>query len=290
MKNIPEIIKQFSTISLDQMDKVALLNRFDSKYVLPEDKLIEILEAVKDDYYILQIENSLIQEYRTTYFDTPDNCLYTKHHNGKLNRVKIRKREYINSGIGFLEIKKKNNKGKTSKLRLSTGNHEPRFNTEELLFLSKNINQGIHYCNSNLPAKNWNTFRRITLVNKDFSERCTIDINLTFFSEKEKVSCNKMAIVELKQGKLNLKTPLSSELKRNRIYSKGFSKYCIGRAFLEPDLKQNIFKAKMLQLKKNYNGNIVFYEACNQSLTLKKEEQKNGTINRYTNKRTAEAV
>jgi len=290
MKNITEIIKQFSTISLDQMDKVALLSRFDSKYQLPQDKLIEVLEAVKNDYYVLSIKENLIQEYRTTYFDTPDNRLYTRHHNGKLNRVKIRKREYVDSGITFLEIKKKNNKGKTRKVRLNTENQDSQFNTEEREFLSQNINQDANYSDFDLPAKNWNTFCRITLVNKDFSERCTLDINLTFSSEKEKVSFNNMAIVELKQGRLNMKTPLSSELKRHRVHSKGFSKYCIGRAFLEPDLKRNIFKAKMLQLKKSYNGNIVFSEINKKSLTLKKEEQKNGTINRYANKRAIEVV
>ncbi len=289
MENIRKIIQQFPTISLEQMDQVALLNRFDSKYELPVDKLCAVLEAVKNDYFILKINENLIQKYRTTYFDTPNNSFYISHHNGKLNRIKIRKREYVDSGIGFLEIKKKNNKGKTRKLRLKTYNYEHQLTNEELNFLRHNTDREIKLSNQSLSAKSRNIFQRITLVNKNLSERCTLDLNLNFYSEKEKVSINNMAIIELKQGTLNMKTPLSKELKRIRIYSKGFSKYCVGRAFLEPDLKRNIFKAKMLHLKKAYKENIVFSEINMESLT-KKEKQKDGTINRYVGQRTAQVV
>ncbi len=257
MKGISEILKQYEQISLRHMDAVSLLNRFDSKYQLPVSQLSTILEAIQTQYYVLQINGEVMQTYQTIYYDTTDDQLYLNHHNGKLNRLKIRKRQYVDSGLGFLELKQKNNKGKTSKLRYKLDEYKPGFSEKEWAFLDENTEMELPLNDKGLPVKCVNTFKRITMVNKDFSERCTIDIALTFYSESRKVTMGNMAVVELKQGELNMKTPLSDELKLNRVPKQGFSKYCMGRVFLEPELKQNLFKPKLLQLKKQYNGNIV---------------------------------
>lgn len=285
MNTVADIIKHFNTISLSEMNAVKLLNRFDSKYRLSVKQLLEVLEVVKNDYFIMSIKEEKLQTYKTTYFDTDDNSFYTKHHNGKLNRLKIRKREYVNSEIRFLEIKKKNNKGKTNKLRFQTENSQADFTLEELNFLNQNTAFDFHLSNFSLLGKNGNSFKRITLVNKDFTERCTIDLNLSFFSDKQKVEVDNMVIIELKQGKANMKSPLSKALKSKRIHKQGFSKYCIGRALLEPNLKLNLFKAKLLKLKKQYNGNIK-YEVIPKN-SFSKNRNNNGTVNRYNNKRTA---
>ncbi len=254
--NISNIIQNFASITLDQMDAVSLLNRYDSKYHLNIQELSLILEEIKNDYFILKVNNEAIQYYKTTYFDTSDDDLYLSHHNGKLCRYKIRKRNYVNSGIGFLEIKKKNNKGKTNKLRLPSNGNHISFNTQEQSFLASHTNLNLLASNGKLPAKSVNSFHRITLVNKNYNERCTIDINLCFSSATKELSIDNMAIVELKQGKLNMSSPLSRALKAKHIHQQGFSKYCIGRAFLEPSLKQNLFKPKLHQLKKQYAKHI----------------------------------
>ena len=44
------------------------------------------------------------------------------HQNKKLNRYKIRQREYLISDISFFEIKFKSNKGRTIKKRIKTKN------------------------------------------------------------------------------------------------------------------------------------------------------------------------
>ena len=43
---------------------------------------------------------------------------YNDHHNQRVNRHKIRFREYVDSGLIYLEVKCKTNKGKTVKKRL----------------------------------------------------------------------------------------------------------------------------------------------------------------------------
>ncbi len=266
--DISEIIQSFESITLDQMDAVSLLNRYDSKYHLRLTELTRILKNIQHDYFILNVNGESLQHYKTTYYDTCNDTLYLNHHNGKLNRCKIRKREYVGSGIEFLEIKNKNNKGKTNKLRLPVNSNHSGFSAEEILFLSANTNLNICPSNLNLPAKSANTFKRITLVNKNYTERCTIDLNLWFYSGSRKFSISNMAIVELKQGQLNMKSPLFMALKENRIHQQGFSKYCIGRAFLEPGLKQNLFKPKLTQLKKQYAAHIIVKKVSNYSLAV----------------------
>lgn len=284
MEKILDLIQQFEPISLNEMNAVQLLNRFDSKYPLSEKQLLAILEAVKYDYFIMEINGEMLQTYKTTYFDTIDNSSYIAHHNGKLNRLKIRKREYVNSGIGFLEIKKKNNKGKTNKLRFPTDNLQADFTLKELEFLNQNTSFNFRLSNCSLPGKNGNSFRRITLVNKDFSERCTIDLCLSFFSVSKQIRVENMAIIELKQGKVNMKSPLFNALRNNRIRRQGFSKYCMGRALLEPELKQNLFKGRLLKLKKQYNEQIRYEILAGNLISIK---DNNETVNRYNNKRTA---
>ena len=67
---------------------------------------------------ILQIDGKRKHDYKSLYFDTEDRKFYNDHHNQRVNRYKVRYREYVDSGLVFLEIKCKNNKGKTIKKRL----------------------------------------------------------------------------------------------------------------------------------------------------------------------------
>ena len=249
LTNNLNILESFDTIELYEMNKVQLLNRFDTKYWTSIDKLPEILNEIKKDYFILEINNNKIQRYKTTYFDTSRNSFYNSHHNGKLNRLKIRKRKYLNSGIGFLEIKKKNNKGKTVKYRCPTEGLGTNFTQDEASFIWSNAG-----CNtSDLKIKSANSFQRITLVNKNFMERCTIDLNLAFASGDHHIMVDDMVIIELKQGVRNQRSSLCKVLKRNHIYKQGFSKYCIGRSISEPGLKRNQFKPQLLKIKRNFS-------------------------------------
>ena len=106
MTPITAVTQQFDAISLNEMNEVALLNRFDSKYQLSVSKLYEVLKAIKNKYYILEINGKRIHSYQTMYYDTGADTLYTNHHNGKLNRMKIRKRAYMDSGLVFSGDKK----------------------------------------------------------------------------------------------------------------------------------------------------------------------------------------
>ena len=166
----------FDTIGLSEMDKVSLMNRKDTKYWFHKNILAELFEAIKDNYYVLEIDGERQMPYKTEYFDTPLNQMYVAHHNGKLNRCKVRKRSYLLNGISFLEIKFKNNKNRTIKKRMSVPVNQNEFSPQEDAFIQKYT----PYSSDMLHTSLTNKFKRITLVNKNFNERCTIDTGLFF--------------------------------------------------------------------------------------------------------------
>ena len=103
-------------ITLEEMDSVKLLNRIDSKYLTKESTLLAILaDAAAAGYRALLAEGCKISPYSSVYYDTAGLRMFYDHHNRRLVRQKVRTRVYVNSGDAFLEIKRKNNKGRTKK-------------------------------------------------------------------------------------------------------------------------------------------------------------------------------
>ena len=106
-------------IGLEEAKVVRLMNRVDRKYLASADVMEELLGRVTDGYRVQEIAvGNRIAPYRTLYFDTDDLAMYTMHHNGKRNRQKLRVRTYRSSDTTFFEIKNKDNKGRTSKVRI----------------------------------------------------------------------------------------------------------------------------------------------------------------------------
>jgi VTC domain len=235
----------FGTILLNEMDQVKLMNRTDRKYWFSMSHLQEILDYVKSDYFILNIDGEDQQPYTTTYFDTVQNEMYTNHHNGKLNRFKIRKRTYVQSGISFLEIKFKSNKGRTIKKRIPTTNILG-FSPDEQKFIYSITSYSVEDLSPTLI----NEFKRITLVNKNFNERCTIDIDLRFQYGNARVNLNDLVVVEIKSDASSSISPLAFALREFRVRKSGFSKYCVGRSLTEKNIKRNAFKKKIRRIEK----------------------------------------
>lgn len=236
----------FQSITLDKMDQVKLMNRRDTKYWFHKDQISEILDAVASDYYILAIDGKRKLPYTTNYFDTEENKMYLAHHNGKLNRYKIRRRKYKQSDISFLELKFKTNKGQTEKKRISTDFENQEFSSTEELFISENTPFGAPELQLSLA----NDFDRLTLVNKNFNERCTLDFNLKFSSNGQVKMLDDLVIVEIKTEGKPVGSPLAKALFKRRIRSSGFSKYCVGKVLVDKKLKRNAFKAKLGILSK----------------------------------------
>ncbi|MCL3779415.1 polyphosphate polymerase domain-containing protein [Prolixibacteraceae bacterium JC049] len=235
----------FAPIQLDEMDQVKLMNRIDTKYWFHKSNLPVLLPQVYPFYFVLNINGEVALPYATTYYDTDTNSMFTAHHNGKLNRYKIRRRSYVISGLSFLEVKFKNNKKRTIKKRISTLSSETEFSDIENSFIQSTT----PFSKEDLSPSLVNNFSRITLVSKNFNERCTIDFMLSFKSKKTTITLDNLVIVEIKSNGKPSASPLAKTLRDQRIKASGFSKYCIGRTITEHSIKRNAFKHKVKMLE-----------------------------------------
>lgn len=240
---IPEdLIGIFPFISLEEMGKVKLMNRIDTKFITNRHQVINLLELASSGYLMQKIDERCNMPYFTRYFDTFDADMYYQHQRGKKNRRKVRIRKYEGSEVDpFLEIKIKNNRGRTKKERLNITEGEEIFDFSE--FVEK---YSLYPVETLTPVID-NHFYRITLVNQEMTERVTIDTGLEFKNiiTGNYIDLSDLAIIEWKRDTMSVKSGISSLIRKLPIYESGFSKYCVGMAITNPDLKQNKLKPKI---------------------------------------------
>jgi len=242
----------FDPHGLADLDKASLMNRVDTKFVIPTAHLPEMLRRLQDHFSILEISGKRCFHYQSTYYDTPDYLFYNMHHNRRLNRFKVRVRNYVDSDLSFLEVKFKNNKGRTVKNRIKLREGMSDRVQDHELFLQE---QRVPDISSLVPALE-NQYYRIALASEARAERLTIDLNLTnqpLPAWREPVQQTAFAVLELKQARINRSSPFFAVAKDLRLRSSGFSKYCMGLA-LSGDVesvKYNRFKPIIHRLKRN---------------------------------------
>ncbi|MBR5138282.1 MAG: polyphosphate polymerase domain-containing protein [Alistipes sp.] len=242
--------EQMPTITLDEMSSIKLMNRVDTKYVMHEQQLEELLQMAVEEYSVQIIGDVRACRYNTLYYDTADYDMYTRHHNQQLTRQKIRTRCYEESGQYFIEVKNKTNKGRTKKKRITipaSAFADVTRNAAAEAFLREKA----AYAPEEIEPALTTTFDRITLVNNAHTERLTIDANLRF-GNLRKASEGEMkglVIVELKQDGMYF-SPMKKILQRLRIKPFKVSKYCLGTVLTEADVKQNRFKRKVRMIEK----------------------------------------
>lgn len=241
MNNISNILQEFTPITLEEMSKVRLMNRIDTKYVTTVHQLIRLLVMAEAEYRVQEIDGLRDMPYYTCYFDTHDCDMFAQHQRGRKARQKIRLRVYENTGTAFLEIKNKDNRGRTDKKRIPTTDI-----IEDVLPYSDFIRTHSYYMAEMLSPQMKNHFSRITLVNNLLTERLTIDTGLCFhnvFTECE-YSLQGLVIIELKRDG-NTHSPAAEMLHKLRIHPAGFSKYCVGMALTNPQLRHNRLKPRL---------------------------------------------
>ena len=241
------------------MDSVQLMNRIDTKYTLPMRVLPAILEAAQTDYMVQETAGKRIASYDTIYYDTETLDMYIRHHDRQLVRQKIRVRQYVNTHETYLEVKRKDNKGRTRKRRMVVpgfdidahtighGKHKDRSVEDFIAAKSR-------YLWSELTPHLSTKFHRITLVNKAKTERLTIDMDLVWENliTGETKCFPELVIIELKRDG-NVPSRMTKIMLDQHIKPLKISKYCIGTALTTPGLKKNRFKSKIRKIVKLLN-------------------------------------
>lgn len=254
LHQIESRIKAFDPITLTEMDGVKLMNRTDTKFLLPLSHLPSLLDYLYGSYRLLEVNGHRLCTYETLYFDTPDLRFYNDHQRGRMNRYKIRQRHYLQSNLLFTEVKLKNNKGRTIKERIRCqipatmeilDGGESQLDDESRQF----VGQRIPTSSDVLRPVLWVGYKRLTFVSEASAERLTLDVNLSYRTKTGESDYSQVVIAELKQDTRRA-SAFTSLMKQKRIRQGGLSKYCLGMVSLYYPIKHNRFKQKLLHLQK----------------------------------------
>lgn len=240
------LLAQFTPVSLPEIERVALLDRAETKMLLTLDQLCDALQHLAGAYQILEIDGHRQHRYQTLYFDTPDFAFYRQHHAGHRDRYKVRERVYVDSNLAFVEVKHKTRVDRTIKHRRPVPEITAEFGAAAEAFIFSHA----PYTAASLEPKLWNAFRRITLVNMQHKERFTVDLGLHFYRPGAGITLPDIAIAEIKQDRLSNTSDFLREMRYLGIRPTGFSKYCTGVALLYPEVKHNNFKPRLLHLNR----------------------------------------
>lgn len=243
-------------VTLDEMAAAALMDRSETKYLLPLSALPALLTALAGEYRVLTMDGERQLPYRSLYLDTPDFDFYHAHHNGRARRHKVRFRSYEQTRTSFLEIKERHANGRTVKVRTSVKSPSV---TSPWLPLDPGCAAFVGQVPTHrqgLEAKLWVNYRRITLVGRDRPERVTLDLDLQFLLPAERCTpgpavwdAPDLVVVELKRASRRQPSPLEVYVRAQGYRPGGFSKYGVGCSLLH-DLKGNAFKPQLLAVER----------------------------------------
>lgn len=240
------LLSRFESHGLGDINKASLMQRVDTKYLLPISDLKQILPSLAPSYSVLEIDNSRLFSYRSTYYDTDRLEFYRMHHNGKKNRFKIRLRHYLDSGDRYVEVKHKTNKSVTHKDRvLFSSSQCNRERINELVSIPFGARRPPLF--KSLVC----SYQRIALADEKNGERLTLDLNLSFKDPDgtRAEPSHQVLIAEVKRENQKAPSAFSDLMVMFRQKPVSFSKYCIGCAQIHSSrIKTNRFKPTLMAL------------------------------------------
>lgn len=244
--SLMELLSRFESHGLGDINKANLMHRVDTKFLLPISDLKPLLPLLAPSYSVLEIGNSRLFAYQSTYYDTSELGFYRMHHNGKKNRFKIRLRRYLDSGDQYVEVKHKTNKSVTHKDRvLFDRGHGNRKRINELVSIPFGASRPPLF--KSLVC----SYERISLADEKNGERLTLDFNLSFKDPKHSrfEQSHQVLIAEVKRENQKAPSVFSGLMDRFRQKPVSFSKYCIGCAQIHSNrIKTNRFKPTLMAL------------------------------------------
>jgi hypothetical protein len=232
-----ELVAGFDAISLDELNEHAeLLCRVDNKYIVDLETVGELVDALRDEFRVLEIDGRRVFTYETVYFDSPQLGAYRAHLQGRRRRFKVRSRRYVDSGLHVFEVKLKGRGGRTDKRRLRVAAEQhARLTPDAERFadgvLREAYGQGLP--DGMEPALEM-SYERITLTAREDGERVTFDFNLDY---GDAALHDGYAIVETKTG--NGRGIADRALIELGVRPESCSKYSVGIGLTREDVRTN---------------------------------------------------
>jgi hypothetical protein len=226
-------IAALPTTELGALNAVQLMRRFDTKYVVPETWLPQLMESMSGHAHVLSVEGDVECRYDNLYFELPGDRFLQDHLRGKARRMKVRKRRYASNNMAFLEVKERLPGGRTEKERIATGHGlSSSLSADEQAFLTSRV----RHSEDLMPSLSGG-FYRTTLVDFDRNERVTVDrtLNAAAMGGEDAPLLQGLAVIEVKQPRPDRYSPIQLWLRslndRKGIIGRetSMSKYTVAR-------------------------------------------------------------
>jgi hypothetical protein len=170
----------FTPVSLEDLDeRASLQRRVDHKYVVTLDVLDHLLDELRANHDVLDIDGCRTFDYRSVYFDTPDHRCFTDHVQDVKPRFKLRTRHYVTTQECVFEVKIKQADGETTKKSVDyEGESADRITRTAHSLIAEALGGVRIDPPGDLRPSLVTQFRRSTLGLRDGGERLTIDRDL----------------------------------------------------------------------------------------------------------------
>ncbi len=226
------------SISLVDLNEAASLQmRVDRKYIINDEQLLAMIDALSNRLAALEIDGQRTFGYESVYFDTPEYESYLLAAYRRRARFKVRTRSYLHDRLTMLEVKTRGRRNETVKNR-----REYCFDNRAIV-----VPESYEFVDSmtgriglgaQLSPVLTTKYDRITLVDLDDIARLTIDANLRCTDWKnDRIQLDASYVVETKTA-----GPASTAdrwLWSHRIRPTKISKFGTGLAVLNPELPSN---------------------------------------------------
>jgi hypothetical protein len=134
--NWHEVATRFAVAHPALADTRSLQHRVERKFLLAERSLASLLPHLQGAFSVLPAGRQLWARYESIYFDTASLASFHAHRCDRRPRVKVRVRRHLDRQLAFLEVKRKEVSGRTSKYRLSLPITQSELGGRELAFLA----------------------------------------------------------------------------------------------------------------------------------------------------------
>ena len=245
-----ERLRFLPPVTLDELNaEAALQTRVDRKYLVPSGLAGRLLASLNTGMRVLQMDGARSFAYDSVYFDTADLDSYMLAAHNRRRRYKIRTRTYLDSAVGFLEVKTEGSRAATVKERIPYRPEDrARLTQEGLAYIRETLSAS----GSTIPALPLEPvletrYDRTTLFLPESSSRATIDTGVTWQRPGHQPwLLDGAVILETKSG--STAGPLDRHLWAAGIRPSRISKFATGMAALRPGLPANRWNRTLRRL------------------------------------------
>ena len=215
----------------------SLQRRVDRKFVLSAALLEPLLVRLHRQYFVVRAGRHVRARYENLYFDTSARQFYDDHRRGRRPRHKVRIRHHVDRQLSFLEVKRKESSGRTTKSRIELPFMHASLGAAECRFVEAHTSIDA----SRLVPCMSIAFLRVTVISPDVNERLTLDLDLRFGNEHPREQLPGVVIAEIKQPRHSNSRGAVAILRALHAREQALSKYCLATALLAP-VRTNMFR------------------------------------------------